>query len=117
MMLLVFVPGFNVLLAAVAMMVVGLWGKDAREPGRTNRRRAASWGLTLLLVEICLLVIQIVVNSIVAHYRGWVPFNPWGAPIMVALAMVVVHVVVCVVQGVRSYRGRAVRFGGILFFR
>jgi hypothetical protein avisC_07374 len=41
--LLVFVPGFNVLFAAVVMMVVGLWDKKGlREPARTNRpwRRA-----------------------------------------------------------------------------
>ena len=34
----------------LAMIVIGLWDKkDLREPARTNRRRAASWGLTLLL--------------------------------------------------------------------
>ena len=44
-------PILDVLLAMVAMMVVGLWNKkDLREPARTNRRLAASWGLTLLLV-------------------------------------------------------------------
>ena len=41
--MLVFLPGFNALLAAVAMIVIGLWDKkDLREPARTNRRRAAS---------------------------------------------------------------------------
>ena len=41
--ILVLVPGFNVLFAAVVMMVVGLWDKKGlREPARTNRpwRRA-----------------------------------------------------------------------------
>lgn len=115
--LLVFVPGFNVLFAAVAMMVVGLWNKkDLREPARTNRRRAASWGLTLLLVELALVAIQIAVFTIVLRYQDSAPFNPWGAPLMVALAMSVVHVLVCSVQAVRAWRGKTLRFGGFPFF-
>ena len=62
------------------MMVVGLWNKkDLREPARTNRRRAASWGLTLLLVELALVAIQIAVFTIVLRYQDSAPFNPWGA--------------------------------------
>jgi len=115
--LLVFVPGFNVLFAAVVMMVVGLWDKKGlREPARTNRRLAASWGLMLLLVELALVAIQIAVFTIVLHYQESAPFNPWGAPLMVALAMAVVHVLVCSVQAVRAYRGKTLRFGGFLFF-
>jgi hypothetical protein avisC_07374 len=107
-----------VLFAAVAMMVVGLWNKkDLREPARTNRRRAASWGLTLLLVELALVAIQIAVFTIVLHYQDSAPFNPSGAPLMVALAMAVVHVLVCSVQAVRAYRGKTLRFGGLPFFR
>ena len=94
--LLVFVPGFNVLFAAVVMMVVGLWDKkDLREPARTNRRLAASWGLTLLLVEVALVVIQIVVVSIANDVDESPSFIPWGAPIIMALVMVGVHVLVC----------------------
>ena len=116
--LLVFVPGFNVLFAAVVMMVVGLWDKkDLREPARTNRRRAASWGLTLLLVEVALIVIQIVVVSIANDVDESPSFIPWGAPIIMALVMVGVHVLVCSVQAVRAYRGKTTRFGGIPFFR
>ena len=116
--LLVFLPGFNALLAAVAMIVIGLWDKkDLREPARTNRRRAASWGLTLLLVELALVAIQIAVFTIVLHYQDSAPFNPSGAPLMVALAMAVVHVLVCSVQAVRAYRGKTLRFGGLPFFR
>ena len=116
--LLVFVPGFNALLAAVAMMVVGLWDKkDLREPARTNRRRAASWGLTLLLVEVALIVIQIAVVSIAHSFYESLPFIPWGTPIIMALVMVGVHVLVCSVQAVRAYRGTILRFGGFPFFR
>ena len=116
--LLVFVPGFNVLFAAVVMMVVCLWDKKGlREPARTNRRLAASWGLTLLLVELALVVIQIVVVSIANDVDESPSFIPWGAPIITALAMVGVHVLVCSVQAVRAYRGTTLRFGGLPFFR
>ena len=116
--LLVFVPGFNALLAAVAMMVVGLWDKkDLREPARTNRRRAASWGLTLLLVEVALIVIQIAVVSVANDFDESPSFIPWGTPIIMALVMVGVHVLVCSVQAIRAYRGKTTRFGGIPFFR
>ena len=116
--LLVFVPGFNVLFAAVVMMVVGLWDKKGlREPARTNRRLAASWGLTLLLVEVALVVIQIVVVSIANDVDESPSFIPWGAPIITALAMVGVHVLVCSVQAIRAHRGTTLRFGGFPFFR
>ena len=116
--LLMFVPGFNVLFAAVVMMVVGLWNKKGlREPARTNRRLAASWGLTLLLVEVALVVIQIVVVSIAHSFYESLPFIPWGAPIIMALVMVGVHVLVCSVQAIRAHRGTTLRFGGFPFFR
>ena len=116
--LLVFVPGFNVLFAAVVMMVVGLWDKKGlREPARTNRRLAASWGLTLLLVELALVVIQIALVSIAHSFYESLPFIPWGTPIIMALVMVGVHVLVCSVQAIRAYRGKTLRFGGFPFFR
>ena len=110
-------PILDVLLAMVAMMVVGLWNKkDLREPARTNRRLAASWGLTLLLVELALVAIQIAVFSIAGRYLDSVPFNPWGAPLIMALVMVGVHVLVCVIQVIRAHRGTTLRFGGFPFF-
>ncbi|WP_454934593.1 hypothetical protein [Actinomyces oris] len=116
--LLVFLPGFNVLLAAVAMIVIGLWNKkDLREPARTNRRLAASWGLTLLLVEVALIATQIALVSIVSGYQESVHFMPWGLPITMALVMVGVHVLVCVIQVIRAHRGTTLRFGGFPFFR
>ena len=116
--LLVFLPGVNVLLAAIAMIVIGLWNKkDLREPARTNRRLAASWGLTLLLIEVALIAIQIAVGSLVSDVDESLPFMPWGLPITMALAMVGVHVLVCVIQVIRAYRGTTLRFGGFPFFR
>ena len=111
-------PILDVLLAMVAMMVVGLWNKkDLREPARTNRRLAASWGLTLLLVELALVVIQIAVFTIADDFYESLPFIPWGIPIIMALVMVGVHVLVCTVQTIRAYRGKTLRFGGFPFFR
>ena len=111
-------PILDVLFAMVAMIVVGLWNKkDLREPARTNRRLAASWGLTLLLVELALVVIQIALVSIAHSFYESLPFIPWGTPIIMALAMVGVHVLVCTVQMIRAYRGKTLRFGGFPFFR
>ena len=111
-------PILDVLFAMVAMIVVGLWNKkDLREPARTNRRLAASWGLTLLLVELALIAIQIAVASIANDVDESPSFMPWGTPIMMALGMVVVHVLVCSVQAIRAYRGTTLRFGGFPFFR
>ena len=111
-------PILDVLLAMVAMIVVGLWNKkDLREPARTNRRLAASWGLTLLLVELALVAIQIAVFTIADDFYESLPFIPWGTPIIMALAMVGVHVLVCTVQMIRAYRGKTLRFGGFSFFR
>lgn len=111
-------PILDVLLAMVAMIVVGLWNKkDLREPARTNRRLAASWGLTLLLVEVALIAIQIAVFSIAGRYLDSVPFMPWALPITMALVMVGVHVLVCSIQAIRAHRGTTLRFGGFPFFR
>ena len=111
-------PILDVLLAMVAMIVVGLWNKnDLREPARTNRRLAASWGLTLLLVELALVAIQIAVFTIADDFYESLPFIPWGVPIIMALVMVGVHVLVCSVQAIRAYRGKTLRFGGFPFFR
>ena len=111
-------PILDVLLAMVAMIVVGLWNKnDLREPARTNRRLAASWGLTLLLVELALVAIQIAVFTIADDFYESLPFIPWGTPIIMALVMVGVHVLVCSVQAIRAYRGKTLRFGGFPFFR
>ena len=106
-------PILDVLFAMVAMIVVGLWNKK----DRTNRRLAASWGLTLLLVELALVVIQIALVSIAHSFYESLPFIPWGTPIIMALAMVGVHVLVCTVQMIRAYRGKTLRFGGFPFFR
>ena len=111
-------PILDVLFAMVAMIVVGLWNKkDLREPARTNRRLAASWGLTLLLVEVALIAIQIALVSIAHSFYESLPFIPWGLPITMALVMVGVHVLVCVIQVIRAYRGTTLRFGGFRFFR
>ena len=111
-------PILDVLFAMVAMIVVGLWNKkDLREPARTNRRLAASWGLTLLLVELALVAIQIAVFTIADDFYESLPFIPWGTPIIMALVMVGVHVLVCSVQAIRAYRGKTLRFGGFPFFR
>ena len=68
-------------------------------------------------MELALVVIQIALVSIAHSFYESLPFIPWGTPIIMALAMVGVHVLVCTVQMIRAYRGKTLRFGGLPFFR
>ena len=115
---LVAVPGVNLVLGPVAMMVAGLRdGSRRAEPGRSNGRRAASWGLTFLLGEALLIGAQLYIGRVVSGWGERVTLFPWGLPAVFALILMVSHLVVCIVQGVRAHRGGVARFGGIPFFR
>ena len=115
---LVAVPGVNLVLGPVAMMVAGLRGGSRRaEPARSNGRRAASWGLTFLLGEALLIGAQLYIGQVVFGPGERVSLFPWGLPAVFGLILMVSHFVVCIVQGVRAYRGGVTRFGGIPFFR
>ena len=114
---LVAVPGVNLVLGPVAMMVAGLRGGSRRaEPGRSNGRRAASWGLTFLLGEALLIGTQLYIGKVVSGPGERVTLFPWGLPAVFALILMVSHFAVCIVQGVRAHRGGVTRFGGIPFF-
>ena len=115
---LVAVPGVNLVLGPVAMMVAGLRGGSRRaEPGWSNGRRAASWGLTFLLGEALLIGTQLYIGKVVSGPGERVTLFPWGLPAVFALILMVSHFVVCIAQGVRAHRGGVTRFGGIPFFR
>ena len=115
---LVAVPGVNLVLGPVAMMVAGLRGGSRRaEPGRSNGRRAASWGVTFLLEEALLIGTQLYIGKVLFGPGERVTLFPWGLPAVFALILMVSHFVVCIVQGVRAHRGGVTRFGGIPFFR
>ena len=115
---LVAVPGVNLVLGPVAMMVAGLRGGSRRaEPGRGNGRRAASWGLTFLLGEALLIGTQLYIGKVLFGPGERVTLFPWGLPAVFALILMVSHFVVCIAQGVRAHRGGVTRFGGIPFFR
>lgn len=115
---LVAVPGVNLVLGPVAMMVAGLRDGSRRvEPGRSNGRRAASWGLTFLLGEALLIGAQLYIGKVVFGPGERVTLFPWGLPAVLGLILMVSHFVVCIAQGVRAHRGGVTRFGGIPFFR
>ena len=115
---LVAVPGVNLVLGPVAMMVAGLRGsRGLLEPERTNRCRAASWGLTFLLGEALLIGAQLYIAQVVFEPGEHVPLFPWGLPAVFGLVLLVSHFAMCIVQGVRANRGGVTRFGGIPFFR
>ena len=107
----------GLVLGPVAMMVAGLRGGSRRaEPGRSNGRRAASWGLTFLLGEALLIGTQLYIGKVVSGPGERVTLFPWGLPAVFALILMVSHFVVCIAQGVRAHRGGVTRFGGIPFF-
>ena len=115
--MLVAVPGVNLVLGPVAMMVAGLrGGSRSAEPGRSNGRRAASWGLTFLLGEALLIGTQLYIGQVVSGWGERVTLFPWGLPAVFALILMVSHFVVCIAQGIRAHRGGVTRFGGIPFF-
>ena len=115
---LVAVPGVNLVLGPVAMMVAGLHGGSRRaEPGRSNGRRAASWGLTFLLGEALLIGTQLYIGKVLFGPGERVTLFPWGLPAVLGLILMVSHFAVCIVQGVRAHRGGLTRFGGFPFFR
>jgi len=115
---LVAVPGVNLVLGPMAMIVAGLRGGSGRvEPGRGNGRRAASWGLTFLLGEVLLIGVQLYIVQVVFGPGERVALFPWGLPAVFGLILMVSHFAMCIVQGVRAYRGGVTRFGGIPFFR
>lgn len=115
---LVAVPGVNLVLGPVAMMVAGLRGGSRRaEPGRGNGRRAASWGLTFLLGEALLIGTQLYIGKVLFGPGERVTLFPWGLPAVLGLILMVSHFAVCIVQGVRANRGGVTRFGGFPFFR
>lgn len=115
---LVAVPGVNLVLGPVAMVVAGLRGGSRRaEPGRGNGRRAASWGLTFLLGEALLIGTQLYIGKVLFGPGERVTLFPWGLPAVFGLILMVSHFAVCIVQGVRAHRGGVTRFGGFPFFR
>ena len=115
---LVAVPGVNLVLGPVAMMVAGLrGGSRCAEPGRSNGRRAASWGLTFILGEALLIGTQLYIGKVVFGPGERVTLFPWGLPAVFALILMASHFVVCIAQGARAHRGGVTRFGGIPFFR
>ena len=116
--MLVAVPGVNLVLGPVVMMVAGRRGGRGRAaPGRGNGRRAASWGLTFLLGEVVLIGAQLYIVQVVFGPGEHVPLFPWGLPALFWLVLLVAHFVVCLVQGIRACRGGVTCFGGVPFFR
>ena len=78
--MLVAVPGVNLVLGPMAMIVAGLRGGSGRvEPGRGNGRRAASWGLTFLLGEVLLIGVQLYIVQVVFGPGERVALFPWGS--------------------------------------
>ena len=72
--------------------------------------------MTFLLGEALLIGAQLYIGQVVFGPGERVTLFPWGLPAVLGLILMVSHFAVCIIQGVRAYRGGVTRFGGIPFF-
>ena len=59
----------------------------------------------------------LVVGRRFRRWRVWIRRVGRRLPAVFGLILMVSHFAVCIIQGVRAYRGGVTRFGGIPFFR
>lgn len=109
---LLLLPFVNLVISGIVMVAVGLHQSRAGGLARVNGRRAADWGLTVLVIAIPCTVVWVVALTIRAS-----GFFPWDLAVIVWLLLGVVNLVVAVVGLVQAAGGRAVRVPAIRFFR
>lgn len=111
-------PFIGAIAGAAGPLVAGLvWKMEGATRGRTQARQAASWGLTFLLVMLVLAVARIWV--FLAQVRSGRPETfSWGDLLAILTwVLLLLHIVVCAVGGVRASQGKTMPFYGIPFFR
>ncbi|KQQ04088.1 MULTISPECIES: DUF4870 domain-containing protein [unclassified Rathayibacter] len=109
---LLLLPFVTLVISGVVMVAVGLHQSRSGGLARANGRRAADWGLTVLVIAVPCTVVWVVALSIRAS-----GFFPWDLAAIVWLLLGVVTLVVAVVGLVQSSGGRVVRVPAIRFFR
>jgi hypothetical protein len=96
------VPVFGLLVAAILMIVLGVGSRRKGGAVAENGRRAANWGITVLLLLVITVGILITLATVFANTRG---FFPTGSIIFVYLAVWIAHVVVSITGSVVASRG------------
>lgn len=111
------IPFLGLVIAAVAMLAANGSAKRTGQPvAMENGRRAANWGITVLLVmALCgLYVLFLAIAVPDARSAG---FFPIGLSVVVILLLAVAHVVVTIAGTVIAGRGRVFRAPAIPFLR
>ena len=109
---LVFLPFANLLVSGIVMVAVGLSQSRAGGLARVNGRRAANWGLTVLVILVPCMALWITALTIRAQ-----GFFPWGISVIVWIVLGIVNLVAAIIGMVQANGGREVRFPAIPFFR
>lgn len=111
-------PFFGSFAGGLTQVISGLtWKVEGAERGRTQARQAASWGLTYLLCTVVLTVAHFWVLFVYTREGPSKAFFPVGIPLLLLALLTLLHLVLCVVGGIRANQGKTMPFYGIPFFR
>ncbi|RFA09282.1 hypothetical protein B7R54_08610 [Subtercola boreus] len=105
-------PFLNLFLSGIVVTIVGITQSKRGGLARVNGRRAANWGLTVLLITLPCAAVY--VTAIVIKAEG---FFPWGIAIIIWGLLGVVNVIAGIIGLVQARAGREVRFPAIPFLR
>lgn len=102
-------PFISGIISGVAMAIP--YGASAKHGGvaRENARSAANWGLTYVAVSVVLGVVHVIALATLSGTSAAHGFFPIGIPLMVYLAVSILHVVLVIVGTVRSSSGKVMR--------
>lgn len=109
---LIFLPFVNLLVSGIVMTVVGLHQSRAGGLARVNGRRAADWGLTVLVIIVPCIALWVTALTIRAE-----GFFPWGISVIVWGLLGVLNLVFSIIGLAQAAGGRRVRVPAIRFFR
>jgi uncharacterized Tic20 family protein len=109
---LLFLPFANLVVSGVVMVAVGLAQSRSGGLARVNGRRAANWGLTVLLILAPCIALWITALTIRAE-----GFFPWGISVIVWGVLGIANLVAAIVGLVQANAGGEVRFPAIPFLR
>jgi uncharacterized Tic20 family protein len=105
-------PFVNLIVSGIVMTAVGLSQSRAGGLARVNGRRAANWGLTILIILVPCIALW--ATAVTIRAEG---FFPWGISVIVWGLLGIANLVAAIVGLVQANGGRKVRFPAIPFLR
>lgn len=109
---LVFLPFVNLLVSGIVMVAVGLAQRKHGGLAEVNGRRAANWGLTVLVLIVPSIALWL--TALIIEAQG---FFPWGISVIVWVVLGIVNLAAAITGLVQAMSGRAVTFPVIPFLR